>query len=227
MEQRLTIIPARGGSKGINKKNLQVINGKSLVERAVISALKIQNNLIIVSSDDDQILENIEKYNVNSFKRGRDSSSDLASSESVVTEILENLSEFSGLVTLLQPTSPFVDVYSWEKALNYLENNQHIHSMFSAVDKNEFIWELKESWIPVNHDRKNRLPRQMKRRNAVETGSFYIFRTEQFKEEGIRFCGVTEPAYTELWSDFDIDNQEDLDFCREISKIIDFPPYTV
>ena len=95
MEQRLTIIPARGGSKGINKKNLQVINGKSLVERAVISALKIQNNLIIVSSDDDQILENIEKYNVNSFKRGRDSSSDLASSESVVTEILENLSEFS------------------------------------------------------------------------------------------------------------------------------------
>lgn len=223
--EKITVIPARGGSKGIYKKNLQTINHKSLVERAVIAALKITENLIYVSSDDDSILDSLSSYNVNICKRSSKNASDHASSESVVFEVLENLPEFHGLITLLQPTSPFVDTHSWKNALNYLEINQHIHSMFSAVNKNQFIWELKQSWMPVNHDKNARLPRQAKPISAVETGSFYIFKSDMFKKEQTRFCGITIPAFTKIWSDFDIDNQEDLDFCKDLSRIIDFPPY--
>ncbi len=221
----MTIIPARGGSKGIPKKNLQIINEKTLVERAVISALKIPNNLIYVSSDDDTILEKVSAYDINTCKRSLENSSDLSSSESVVFEVLENVPEFFGIITLLQPTSPFIDIDGWRKALNYLERNQNVHSMFSAVEKNQFIWELKQNWNPVNHDKKNRVPRQIKPINAVETGSFYIFKSDRFKKEQTRFCGTTEPAFTKIWSDFDIDNHEDLKFCRDLSRIIDFPPY--
>lgn len=222
---KITIIPARGGSKGIPKKNLQIINEKSLVERAVISALKIPNNSIYVSSDDDIILKRVAKYDINICKRSLENSSDFASSESVVLEVLERIPKFHGIITLLQPTSPFIDIDGWRKALDYLARSKNVHSMFSAVEKNQFIWELDQCWKPVNHEKSIRVPRQFKPLSAVETGSFYLFKSDNFKKEQTRFCGTTEPAFTKIWSDFDIDNQEDLMFCRDLSKIIDFPPY--
>ncbi len=52
---QILIIPARGGSKGIPKKNLRTVNGISLVERALSSALKSNADQVIVSTDDKDI----------------------------------------------------------------------------------------------------------------------------------------------------------------------------
>jgi N-acylneuraminate cytidylyltransferase len=59
---RILIIPARGGSKGIPKKNLRTVNGISLVERALRSALKSKVDQVIVSTDDKEISEIAIKY---------------------------------------------------------------------------------------------------------------------------------------------------------------------
>jgi N-acylneuraminate cytidylyltransferase len=225
MEKLLTIIPARGGSKSIPKKNLQMINGQSLIERAVNNALKVENNRIIVSTDDLQIIKTIKNYPIEIFQRSSKNSSDFASSESVVIETLEKLGNFKGIVALLQATSPFLDLQGFCRAIEFLGKSDVVHSMFSAVEKNEFLWEFQNSWEPTNHNKYMRLPRQSRAKTAVETGSFYIFKSDKFIEEKTRFCGVTMPAFTKKWSDFDIDNQEDLDFCRSISKVLDFPPF--
>jgi N-acylneuraminate cytidylyltransferase len=59
---RILIIPARGGSKGIPKKNLRTVNGISLVERALRSALKSKVDQVIVSTDDKEISDIAIKY---------------------------------------------------------------------------------------------------------------------------------------------------------------------
>ena len=225
IEPLLTVIPARGGSKGIIRKNLQIINGKTLVERSVIAALKIPNNRVVVSTDDSEISEHLKKYKIELFKRSEENALDTSSSESVVLEVLNSFNYSSGLVTLLQATSPFIDIEAWEESLRYLSSNIEVHSMFSATNKNNFSWKFNEFWSPINHDKNRRTLRQNKPAEATETGSFYIVRAEKFLENTTRFCGVTVPAFTKKWADFDIDNVEDLNFCRDLSKILDYPPY--
>jgi CMP-N-acetylneuraminic acid synthetase len=99
--------------------------------------------------------------------------------------------------------------------------------MFSAISKNLFSWEFKDEWLPVNHSRNFRTRRQLRPPIAVETGSFYLFKAQKFQQEKTRFCGVTIPAFTKSWSDFDIDSKEDLQLCRDLSSVLDFPPYLV
>jgi len=221
MSPLLTVIPARRGSKGIPDKNLQLINNLTLVERSIISAKKILENRIIVTSNDDRILNIARNLNVEIHKRSEINSTDISSSESVVSEVLKDFKIQKVIVTLLQATSPFIDVKKWTESIEKMKNNQKLGSIFSAVQKNDFYWELKEKWEPANHDRKQRIPRQMRSLGASETGAFYIFRSDLFEIEKTRFCGITEPAFTAQWSNFDIDTPEDLEFCRFVSKIID------
>jgi len=217
----LTIIPARGGSKELPNKNLQKINGKTLVERSILAAQKIPNNRIIVSSDSIEILHYADKCNVEPLVRSDANSTDIATSEDVILEVLSLINSESDIITLLQPTSPFIDVKVWEKSLTNMSNDNRIDSMFSAIEKNEFIWEYINFWKPVGHDKSIRLPRQTQSQRVIETGSFYIFRKTPFEKEKTRFCGVTQPALTQIWSSFDIDSQSDLDFCNVISHVID------
>ena len=218
----LTIIPARGGSKGIPLKNLQIINGKTLVERAIFSALEIPGNQIYVSSDSDEILDLARGFGVYGIKRSEANSGDDATSESVILESIPQINSSFELITLLQPTSPFIDVESWSSSIAKMNVNPEVGSMFSAVEKNDFLWECFEGrWQPVNHEKNFRLPRQKKLRTVVETGAFYVFRRDLFEIEKTRFCGETVPVITKNWTNFDIDTIEDLNLCRELSVIFD------
>jgi len=218
----VTIIPARGGSKGIARKNLQLINGKTLIERAIKSAQRIPNNHVYVSSDSDEILHLSKKSGAIPLKRSETNSRDESSSESVILESISKIEVSFEIITLLQATSPFIDLKGWSQALTVMNSNLEIGSMFSAVEKNEFTWQLnKDFWEPVNHKKTVRKPRQSLAKNVVETGSFYIFRKNLFLDEQSRFCGLVEPQITQNWSNFDIDTIEDLELCQKIGNIID------
>lgn len=110
--QVLVIIPARGGSKGIPKKNLQKIHGKSLVEWAILSALRISfETTIILSSDSPEILKIAEKYEeVIPSERPEILSADYVADYQVLRHELEiaELSESKkySCIVMLQPTSP-------------------------------------------------------------------------------------------------------------------------
>lgn len=218
----MTIIPARGGSKSVPKKNLRVINGRTLIERAILAALKIPFNEVYVSSDNREILDIALRLGVTAIERSEKNSSDEATSESVILETLPKISHPSDIITLLQPTSPFIDIESWACALADIKANKNIDSIFAAVEKNEFLWEfVNDKWRPVNHNRTVRLPRQNRPKTVIETGSFYIFRRELFEIEKTRFCGNTSPAITRNWSSFDIDSIEDFQLCVELGQILD------
>ncbi len=108
MSKTLTIIPARGGSKRIPRKNLRKLNGLSLIEHSIIYA---QNNIeyaqhICISTDDSDILEIAKKYNVDVVKRPKELSGDLATTVSAIKHVLQTLDNNYENVVLLQPTNP-------------------------------------------------------------------------------------------------------------------------
>lgn len=107
---RIAIVPARGGSKGIPRKNLQMVGSMSLVERAVHFALTSELfQRVIVSTDDADIAAVARKAGAEvPYVRSAATSSDQATSESVVAEMIRELrlgGAPDSTLALIEPTS--------------------------------------------------------------------------------------------------------------------------
>lgn len=106
------LITARGGSKGIPKKNIIKVCGKPLIHWTVESAMKSKYiDKIFLSTDSDEIINSVKKFTVEvPFKRPKNLSSDKATSTDVILHFInwmkKNGNEYDTLL-LLQPTSPF------------------------------------------------------------------------------------------------------------------------
>jgi CMP-N,N'-diacetyllegionaminic acid synthase len=105
----LALIPARGGSQGLPGKNLAVLAGKSLVSRAIHSALASKYvDRVILSSDDVAIINEGTRAGAEApFVRPAELSNDTATSATVMLHAIRNVGHLSGFAVLLQPTSPF------------------------------------------------------------------------------------------------------------------------
>ena len=109
----VALIPARGGSKGLKKKNLYPVKNKPLISWTIESAISSHSlEKIYVSSDDNSILEIASKEGVNCIERPANLAEDSSSMESVIMHSIEQIDkegiEFKYLI-LLQPTSPLRD----------------------------------------------------------------------------------------------------------------------
>ena len=220
----ITVIPARGGSKGIELKNLQIVNGLTLVQRASIAAKSINGNSTFVSSENLEILKSAESAGANPIIRPNELATDKSSSESVALHMLKTQNIKAGCLLLIQPTSPFVDTCAIKEAYEILKfNRDSIHSMFSCVEGNFFLWEEQtlNNWEPINHEKNKRLMRQDSPRKVLESGSFYMMDIETFIVSESRFCGKTLPILTKEWSNFDIDTLENLELAQKLSANLD------
>ena len=103
----LALIPARGGSKGLPRKNVLPAGGKPLIAWTIEAALASACvDRVVLSSDDDEIMAVAEAYGCEVlFRRPPELSGDSASSLAVVSHALAQLPAFDH-VMLLQPTSP-------------------------------------------------------------------------------------------------------------------------
>ena len=103
------IIPARQGSKGLHRKNLRLVGGFSLVNRAIRVARTIKGPVhIILSSDDELILRKYEKRVDTCIKRKAELSADDSLITDVIKDALQNITGFhdDDIVMLLEPSSP-------------------------------------------------------------------------------------------------------------------------
>ena len=118
----LAIIPARGGSKGVPRKNIKLLAGKPLLEYT--SAVTLKSSLlskVVISTDDDEIISVAKKLGLEiPFKRPKDLATDSSSSLSVILHALEHFESkniYFDAVCLLQVTSPFRTVEFLDKAI--------------------------------------------------------------------------------------------------------------
>mgnify|MGYP000477554378 CR=1 FL=1 len=143
-----SVIPARGGSKGIVDKNLRLIGGVPLVGRSVIASTgssKITETF--VSSDSEAILEIGSIYGASSLKRPTKFAMDKSSTDEVLMHFVSYLEvnkKEPDIIVFLQCTSPFTSSKDVNKVLDTLINNPDIDCAFSANIDHSFLWFKKD-----------------------------------------------------------------------------------
>jgi len=221
---RILIIPARGGSKGIPKKNLKTVNGITLIERSLITALKSEVDQVIVSTDDNKISKIARQYGALVHNRSIENSKDSASTEAVILEVIETFEynwQANSVIGFIQATSPFVSSQTINKCFDSAEEG---YSSFSAKSFHGFTWEKSEKWTPVNHPIAFRPRRQDLNEKVVETGAVYCFPLKQFKEKKYRFCSEPKPVMVNAVTGLEIDEFSDLELANLLAtqyEIID------
>lgn len=145
------LIPARGGSKGIIKKNIQKIKNKSLVEISIDFALRLKINGNIYISSDMKEVENIcKKYGKKIIfdKRPNYVSKDETLTKDVFNDLYERREELSKIdsILLLEPTSPLRELKTLNFALNFFKKKK-LQSMVSVIKQNNLIISNSNSYL--------------------------------------------------------------------------------
>ena len=118
----LAIIPARGGSKRLPRKNVLDLNGKPLIAYSIEAGLDSSYiDKVVVTSDDDEILTISKKYGAVTINRPNELASDTATTFDAIKHAVDNYEKYDYIV-LLQPTSPLRDRDHIDKAIELLES---------------------------------------------------------------------------------------------------------
>ena len=120
----LAIIPARGGSKRLPKKNIKDLVGKPLIAWTIQAALNSKYiDQIVVTSDDDKIIKIAQTMGVKTIKRPDELATDTATTFEVVKHTIENSNKYD-FVILLQPTSPLRCEFHINEAIKLLDEKK-------------------------------------------------------------------------------------------------------
>ena len=213
----ISIIPARGGSKSIPKKNLIDFMGKPLIVQTIEQSLSTQMiNRTIVSTDCQEIAGVAKKHGAETFKRPDLISGDEASTESAMLHVLNALKEKENyipeIVVLLQATSPLRKKNDIKNAINYFINNKG-DSLISGTQFEDFLfWEQNnKDWLAVNYNPQKRMRRQDRKPQFVENGSIYMFKPDILYKFNNRIGGKMLLFQMEFWQTWEIDTYDEID----------------
>lgn len=220
----VAIIPARGGSKGIPRKNLKDFCGKPLLAWSILQAKRAAGiDSVWVTSDDTEILAEAEKWGGKGILRPAELSGDKATSESAWIHALDTIEAGSGpcdAVIGMQCTSPLRESRDMENGLKIFKE-QGLDSMFSGALIGDFyIWQKSQTGgvESFNYDWTNRKRRQDFAEQYVENGSFYIFTPKLLRGTNNRLGGKIGIAPMEFWKSFELDTLENWKMCEYLMK---------
>lgn len=215
------MIPARGGSKGIKRKNLRAVSGRSLLAHCVGDALRAEHvELVVVSTDCDEIATAAEALGASIVARPKQLASDTASSESALLHALDVLHERHGadpdLVVFLQATSPLRPPGAIDAAIELLER-EGADSLFSASPVHGFVWREDASGLrSLTYDHHHRPRRQDIGHDWLENGSIYVFKPWVLRETGNRLGGKVVVFPMHPLDSFQVDEPSDLDLFEQL-----------
>ncbi|WP_420450884.1 cytidylyltransferase domain-containing protein [Ilumatobacter sp.] len=220
------VIPARGGSKGVPGKNLRAVGGRSLLARCIVAARRSGAvDVVLVSTDSDDIADEARRHGAEVVERPAAIAGDTASSEAALLHALEERADLFGspvdVLVFLQCTSPFVDPARLADAVGAVRDGTCDVS-FAVVESHGFLWtETDEGMRGINHHHSERLRRQDRPRERLETGAFYVMRAAGFAEHRHRFFGRIEAAVVDPLHAIEIDTPADLALARRAAPIVD------
>jgi pseudaminic acid cytidylyltransferase len=125
---KIAVIPARGGSKRIPRKNLKDFLGKPIIAYSIEAALASDLfDEVMVSTEDEEIAEVAKKYGaIVPFKRSMKNANDLATTADVIFEVIEQyekIGRFFESICCIYPTAPLMTIVNLRKGYELLKNN--------------------------------------------------------------------------------------------------------
>lgn len=216
----LIVIPARGGSKGIPRKNLRLLGGNPLLYYSINNALSSKYDVdVYVSSEDDEILNTSLKFGAKTHKRNDSISKDETTLDPVIysTYLYAKQKENKkyDLVVTMQPTSPLLNVKSLDKALDKMLEDLSIDTVIAAKDSTHLTWKKDNGKFVPNYLK--RVNRQYLKPKYTETGAFLITR-ESIITENSRIGSNVDLALLKGGEEIDIDTYEDWSLCEYYLK---------
>ena len=172
----LAVIPARGGSKGIPRKNIRFMNGKPLIAYAIENALRCEAITdCVVTTDDAEIAYVAEQFGSYTVPRDSELAKDAVTLDPVIEDATRRMEEKLGkhydAVVTMQPTSPLLSHETLSGALQkFIEDG--VDTIISVVNNPHLSWTKKDGKVLPNY--KERLNRQQLPSNYLETGAFLI-----------------------------------------------------
>jgi len=211
----LAIVPARGGSKRLTRKNILELNGKPLIAWSIESGLKSKYiDKVVVSSDDDEILNISKQYGADTIQRPIELASDTATTFDAIKHAIENVKNYDYIV-LLQATSPLRNFKHLDEAIELLKT-KNADAIVSVCEMDHSpLWSntLNDSLSMKGFLRDeilNQRSQDLEKYYRLN-GAIYICKTDKLLEEKSFFLKDSIFAYKmDRKSSIDID--EEIDF---------------
>lgn len=213
-EAYVAVIPARGGSLRLPRKNLLLLNGEPLIAHTIMQARRTRAIAdVFVSTDDEEIASTARHYGAGVVRRPPELSTDIASSESALIHAIGEIERVGGrtysAVVMLQCTSPLRFPGDIDAAVRLFES-ERADSLVSACPTKNFYWRKREGLAePTNYDFRNRVRSQDVEPLFQENGSIYITRTALLRESNCRLGGRIVIYAMNFWCGFEIDDADD------------------
>jgi YrbI family 3-deoxy-D-manno-octulosonate 8-phosphate phosphatase len=211
----LAVIPARGGSKGILRKNIKPLCGKPLVAWTIEAAHVAQSvNRVVVSTDDVEIAEVARRSGAEVVMRPRELSGDLSTSESALLHVLSVLRERENYqpegLAFLQCTAPLTLPEDIDGTMNLVLEGGY-DSAVTMIPFHYFVWRegTGGQMEGVNHLATRRLMRQEREPQFLEIGAVYAMRAQGLADHQFRFFGRVGRYLLPASRAVEIDDAED------------------
>ena len=225
---RLCVIPARGGSKRIPRKNIKEFFGKPMIAWSIEAAKKSECfDRIIVSTDDEEIATISQKYGADvPFLRPKDLADDYAGTTPVIAHAIKWQNEHgeeTSEACCLYATAPFVHVGDLQKGLALLVETKSDYA-FSVTS---YSFPIQRA-VRITKDNRVEMfqPEYFNSRSQDleqawhDAGQFYWGRSESWLSEKKFFSEFSIPIPIPRYRVQDIDNQEDWDRAVLLFKAI-------
>lgn len=219
----LGLIPARGGSKGVPKKNIRLVDGEPLIAYSIQIAKqsKLLSN-IVVSTDSDEIIEISEELDCQTLRRNPENAQDHSKIDSVIHEVLNNLDDEYDILVLLQPTSPIREPEDIDNVIRMF-TDKNVDSVVSLVELEDIhparMYNLSQDleMIPLEPELE-RKRRQDLKPVYLRNGAIYAIRVPVFKATG-KIISENKRGYVmpeSKWSN--VDTERDLIITEALIK---------
>lgn len=212
----LVIIPARGGSKGVPRKNIKLLGKKPLIQYTIEAARRVFSDTVIcVSTDDQEIKEVVESLGLHvPFLRPAELASDTAGTQEVLLHALEFYKKRgyqADTVILLQPTSPFRTDIHIKEALALFDSSCDMLVSVKETKANPYYVlkeENEEGWL-IKSKQGNFTRRQDCPKVFELNGAIYMIHVNSLKSKPIQDFEKVRKFEMNEWSSLDIDDLMD------------------
>lgn len=208
----VTIITARGGSKGIPKKNIIDVNGQPLIHYSINASLRSDVNETFVCTNDSKIRTVSIEQGAKVEMRPDNLCDDIIMPDPTLVYFADK-QEFDVLV-FIQPTSPLIKSEYINTGIEMMKTGNY-DSVFTVTEEH-WIPRWSADVKPIDWDITSRPRRQDKPKTFIENGMMYITTREQLLKSGLRYGGNIGFIDVPLYDSFQVDTIEDLELIRKL-----------